>query len=254
MRAISVEGKIHGRPAQSVLEQSATQKYPIGFIYDDLIGRRWRYCKAVAAIAVASRGCPAMQPASWTAGAMSMGSDSTTITGSQGDSKVLIFTGADYDEAHAKDYFYGGTITIFPSAGDVIYRHVVTGNDASFTSDTYFWAYIDPPLAADCSSVPCDVMSSPYAFVGAPGSVGTAYSVVCVPSVLVTQYYYFWGQTRGPAFVTPNAEWTTAATREAEFHTDGTIKAGAGVALQRAGYIIYGNGADADANVMLMLD
>ena len=195
-----------------------------------------------------------MQPASWTAGAMSMGSDATSVTGSQGDSRVLVTTGADYDETHAKDYFFGGTLTIFPSAGDVIYRHAITGNDASFGSDVYFYAYIDPPLAADCSAVPCDVMSSPYAYVGAPGSVGTGYSVICVPSVLVTQYYYFWGQTRGPCFITPNAEWTTASTREAEFHTDGTIKAGAGVALQRAGFIIYCNSADADANVMLMLE
>ena len=49
---------------------------------------------------------------------MQMGSDSTTITGIVGDTKVLIFTGGDYDEAHAVDYFQGGFVTLF--TGSVI--------------------------------------------------------------------------------------------------------------------------------------
>jgi len=70
----------------------------------------------------------------------------------------------------------------------------------------------------------------------------------------VTSGYYFWGQTRGPAWVTPNAGWNTAATRECEWHTNGTIKAATGVALQRAGYLLVNNTDADDAHIMLMLE
>lgn len=253
MRDFNTDGVIVGRPYQAVNEESATQKYPVGTIYESY-GKRWRYCLAAATITPGKRGCPNLAPASWTAGAMSMGSDSTTVTGIIGDRKVLIFTGGDYDEPHGVDYFQGGILNVFPAAGIAIHQYRIIGNDASFTSDTYMWVYIDPPLIANETSTPCDVMCSPYKNVGAPASVGTAYSVVCVPEILVTSGYYFWGQTKGPCWVTPNAEWTTASTREAEWHTNGTIKAAAGVALQRAGYIIYCNSADADAYIMLQLE
>ena len=253
MREFNTDGMIIGRPNQAVNEESATQKYPIGTIYE-AFGKRWRYSRAAAALTPGKRGCPNMAPASWTAGVMSMGSDSTTVTGTAGDREVIIFTGADYDIAHAIDYFQDGILCVFPAAGIAIHQYRIIGNDLSYTSDTYMKVFIDPPLAATEVSTPCDVMSSPYKNVGAPSSVGTGYSVVVVPEILVTSAYYFWGQTRGPCWVTPNAEWTTASTREAEWHTNGTIKAAAGVALQRAGYILHCNAADADAYLMLMLE
>ena len=254
MREFDKEGTVVGVPYQGIMEESATAKYPIGTLYETF-GKRFRYCKAYEAITLAHRGCPAMQPASWTAGVMSMGSDQTTVTGIAGDTKVSIYTGIDYDIAHAVDYFQGGMLTLF--TGTTVEQHRIIGNDASYTgtltNDT-FDAYIEPGLRIARTSVPCDIMSSPYAFVGASGSVGTGYSVVCVPQIVITSTYYFWGQTKGPCFVTPFAEWTTASTREAEWNADGTIKAGAGVALQRAGFVIYDNGTDADSYVMLMLE
>jgi hypothetical protein len=253
MREFNVDGMINGRPAQSVLEASTSQKYPVGTIYE-AYGSRWRYCHAVAAITPGKRGCPNMARSSWDGATFSMGSDETTVTGSAGDRKVLITTGATYDESHVLDVFVGGILAIFPTVGTYIYQHRIMGNEPSYGSDVYMNIFIDPPLAADCAAVACDVMPSPYQHVGAPASVGTGYSVVCVPAITVAQYSYFWGQTRGPCFITPNAEWTTASTREAEFHTDGTIKAGAGVALQRAGYVLYYNGTAADSYVQLMLE
>ena len=251
MREFDKEGTVVGVPYQGIMEESATAKYPIGTLYETF-GKRFRYCKAYEAITHPHRGSYAAQPASWTAGVMSMGSDSTTVTGIAGDTQVTIFTGADYDIAHAVDYFQGGMLTLF--TGTTVEQHRIIGNDVSHTSNTYFEAYIEPGLRIARDGVACDVMSSPYAFVGASGSVGTGYSVVCVPQIAVTSTYYFWGQTKGPCFVTPSVEWTTASTREAEWHTDGTIKAGLGVALQRAGFVIYANAADADSYVMLMLE
>ena len=251
MREFDKEGTVVGAPYQGLMEESATAKYPIGTLFE-AFGKRYRYCKAYEAITLPHRGCPAMQPASWTAGVMSMGSDQTTVTGIAGATQVTIFTGADYDLAHAVDYFQGGILTIFTATETQ--QHRIIGNDASHTSDTYFEAYIDPPLKAARSGIACDVMSSPYAFVGSSASVGTGHSVVVVPEIAVQSTYYFWGQTKGPCFITCNVEWKTASTRMAEFHTDGTIKAGAGVALQHAGFQIYDTTDDEDAYIMLMLE
>jgi len=251
MREFDKEGTVVGVPYQGIMEESATPKYPIGTLYERF-GQRFRYCKAYEAIPYAHRGAPAMQPSSWTAGVMSMGSDETTVTGIAGATQVTIFTGGSYDIAHAVDYFQGGMLTLF--TGTTVEQHRIIGNDASHTSNTYFECYIEPGLRIARDGVACDIMGSPYAFVGSSASVATGYSVVVVPQIAITSTYYFWGQTKGPCFVTPNAEWTTASTREAEWHTDGTIKAGAGVALQRAGYVIYYNGTAADSYVMLMLE
>jgi hypothetical protein len=254
MREFDKEGTVVGVPYQGIMEESSTAKYPIGTLYETF-GKRFRYCKAYEAITHPHRGGYAAQAASWTAGTMSMGSDSTTVTGIAGDTKVSIYTGTDYDLAHAVDYFQGGMLCLFTATE--IQQHRIIGNDASYTgtlaNDT-FNAYIEPGLLVARTSVACDIMSSPYAFVGDSGSVGTGASVVCVPQIAVTSTYYFWGQTKGPCFVTPDIEWTTASTRMAEFNADGTIGASTGVALQNAGFVIYDNAADADSYVMLMLE
>jgi hypothetical protein len=252
MREFDKEGTVVGVPYQSIFEESSTAKYPIGTLYE-YFGARYRYCKAYEAIPYGHRGCPAMQSGSWAASlVMNMGSDETSVTGIVGDTKVFIATGASYDDAHAKDYFQGGFMTLF--TGSVIEQYRIIGNDASFNSDLSMYIYINPALPTARTTVACDVMSSPYAFIGSSASVGTGNSVVVVPQIPVTSTYYFWGQTKGPCFITPNAEWTTAATREAEFHTDGTIKAGAGVAIQHAGFVIFDNSASADSYVMLKLE
>jgi hypothetical protein len=252
MREFDKEGTVVGTPYQSVMEASTTQKYPIGTLYETF-GSRWRYCKAASAITVPHRGCPAMQPASWTAGVMSMGSDQTTVTGAIGDTKVLIFTGADYDLAHALDYFQGGELVIFGSThGPAQYR--IIGSDVSFTSNTYMYIYINPALVTAEAGVACDVMANPYAFVGAAVDVVNTHSVVCVPHIAVASGSFFWGQTKGPCFITSSTEWKTASTREAEFGVGGTIKAGAGVALQHAGFQIHVTTADEDSYIMLKLE
>jgi hypothetical protein len=251
MREFDKEGTVVGVPYQSVMEESAVARYPIGTLYEKF-GARWRYCKAYEAITIPHRGCAAMQPASWTAGVMSMGSDSTTVTGIKDDTKVLIFTGGDYDIAHAVDYFQGGMMVIFTATE--IQQHRIIGNDASFTSNTYMYIYIEPGLLVARDGIACDVMSNPYAFVGSSASVGTGESVVCVPQITVQSGYYFWGQTKGPCFVTPSTEWKTASTRMAEFGVGGTIKAGTGVALQIAGFQIYDTTDDEDSYIMLMLE
>ena len=153
MREFDKEGTVVGVPYQSIFEASTTAKYPIGTLYERF-GKRYRYCKAYEAITLPHRGCPAMNPASWTACVMSMGSDQTTVTGIAGDTKVSIYTGVDYDIAHAVDYFQGGMLTLF--TGTTVEQHRIIGNDASHTADTYFECYIEPGLRIARAAVACN--------------------------------------------------------------------------------------------------
>jgi uncharacterized membrane protein len=152
---------------------------------------------------------------------------------------------------------YDGILSLFDSAGLIIDQYRITGNDASYaasSADDAMKVYIDPPLARAAVAVPVDGLPSPFNFIGDGGSVGVQATVICVNPILVTSGYYFWGQTRGPAWVTPSAGWNTASTREAEWHTDGTIKAATGVALQRAGYLLAENTDADDAHIFLQLE
>lgn len=260
MREFNCDGTVVGRPAQGILEQSATQKYPIGTVYE-AFGRRYRYCRAAAAITPARRGCPALIYDTWLASTATtkpqFGSDASAGTGLAGDDFLVVTFGIDYDTLRPVDCLQDGLLTIFDAAGLILDEHRIIGNDASYLvsgADDTIKVYIDPPLARDYTAVPVDGLPSPYNYCGDGGSVGTMTSVICVNPIIVSSGYYFWGQTRGPAWVTPNAGWQTAATREAEWHTDGTIKAAAGVALQRAGYLLAECTDSDDAHIMLMLE
>ncbi len=253
MREFNCDGIIVGRPYQSVHEYSATQKYPVGMVYEPF-GHRWRYCRAAAEITPARRGCPNLTQNPWTAGGYSFGADGCTVTGVAGSNSVILTQSGDYDIERTLDCFQDGILTLFPASGIPIWQYRIIGNDLSYTSNTLVKLYIDPPLVEAAVAVPCDGMPSPYMNVGDGESVGTQLSVVVVNELIVTNGYYFWGQTRGPAWVTPNAGFNTAATRECEWHTNGTIKAAAGVALQRAGYILVNNTDSDDAHIMLQLE
>jgi hypothetical protein len=260
MREFNCDGIIVGRPYQTVHEQSLTQKFPIGTIYE-AFGKRWRYCRAVANITPARRGCPTLIYNPWldsvTVSGPQFGADATTATGVLGNNELILSFAAACDVARAVDILQDGIITLFDAGGILIYQYRIIGNDASYQAtlpDDRIKVYVDPPLVANMTAVPCDGMPSPYMFCADGESVGAQASVVCVPEIPVDSGSFFWGQTRGPAWVTPSPGWNTAATREAEWHTNGCIKAAAGVALQRAGYLLAQNANADDAHIMLMLE
>lgn len=260
MRDFNCEGVLVGRPSQTILEQSATQKYPIGMIYETF-GRRYRYCRAAAAITPARRGCPTLIYDTWKASTATtepqFGSDGATATGLAGESEVVITLAADYDTLRPVDCMADGLLSLFDAAGIKIHEHRIIGNDLSYTAtlaNDRVKLYVDPPLVEDITAVPADGLPSPYNFVGDGESVGVQASVIVVNPIIVTSGYYFWGQTRGPSWVTPNAGFNTASTRECEWHTNGTILAAAGVALQRAGYLLAENTDSDDAHIYLMLE
>lgn len=253
MREFNCDGIIVGRPAQAVNEESATQKYPIGTIFE-AFGKRYRYCRAAAAITPGKRGAPNLATCPWTGtdDGYGIGSDGATVTGIVGSRFVDVTHRA---HAHTLDEFQDGIMNVYPAAPlDVnIYQFRIIGNDVDNAAGLVFRAYVDPPLPVALTAVPVDISPSPYMNVGAPASVGTKLSVVVIPEITVQNGYFFWGQTKGPCWVTPNAGITGAATRMVGFHTNGTIIAATGV-IQTAGYLLANNTADDDACIMLMLE
>jgi hypothetical protein len=251
MRDFNLDGVLRGRPSQAINKESAVQVYPIGTIYE-AYGNRYRYCKAAAALTPGKRGCPTLVTPPWTGSddGYGIGSDSATASGTAGENFLDIVSAA---HLHTLDEFQDGVITLYPAAGIEIFNYRIIGSDLG-SSTTAFRLYIDPPLKEAATLVPCDISPSVYSAVGAPASVGTYGTVVVVPEILVTSAYFFWGQTRGRCWVTPNAAINAASTRTVCFHTNGTIKAFAAGALQIAGNLLALNTSDDDAVIQLMLE
>jgi len=262
MREFNCDGIIVGRPDQTIHEASTTQKYPIGTIFE-AFGKRYRYCRASAAIGVPRRGCPTLIHNPWlnstATTAPQFGSDQATATGVIGENELIITLGANYDTVRPIDVLQDGIITLFYATGEILQYRII-GNDLSYAvtlPDDRVKLYIDPPLSIATAAVPCDCLPSPYNFVIASDSGTTQTSVICVPEIIVASGSFFWGQTRGPAWVTPNAGWNTANYRMCRWHTNGTILPAldnTALAYQLAGYLLAESADADDAHIMLLLE
>ncbi len=250
MRDFNADGVVVGRPYQEIYEQSLTQKYPIGMIHERH-GRRWRYSRAYETIALAHRVCPNMALQGGDTGGSTFAIEKNLYaTAKVGESIVLVETTV----AYAKDYFVDGLMTVFSTGlNPDIFCLRVSGNDLG--NGTYVKIYLDEPLPVDMTVVfGVNVNPSSYQNVGDQSHCGTTASGVVVPSVKVTSGYFFWGQTKGPAWVTPTA---FGGGRMKMLHSDGCIidMSAAGV-QQLVGVVIArsSNGTYGDGNVNLMLE
>jgi len=258
MREYDTDGIIVGRPYQTVHEASTTQKYPIGTIFD-AFGLRYRYCRCKTAIVTPHRGNPALIYAPWVDSVvvtnLQWGADAATCSGVEGENFFTLTFAAACDVARVKDIMQGGLMTVWDTLN--VWQYRIIGNDASYevaSADDTMKVYVDPPLIQDFTDIPTDGLPSAYNFAGASGSVSTMYSVCVVSPIIVDAESFFWGQTRGPCWVTPTAGWTTASNRMCEFHTDGTIQASAHAGLQHAGYMLAANNVSDDAHIYLELE
>jgi len=216
MRDSNVDGVVVGRPYQEIYEQSATQKYPIGTIHERH-GRRWRYCKAYETFLFNHRLAPNMALQGGDTGGTAFGIEKNLYTGAAGiagDTSVLVETTV----AYAVDYFFGGLMVLFTGANPALYCLRVSGNDLG--TGAYVKIYLDEPLPIDVPvTYGVNIHPSPYMNVGSSEHCANA-PIVCVPMVIASSGYFFWGQTRGPCWVTPN---TFAWGPEKVALTDGTI-------------------------------
>jgi hypothetical protein len=262
----NLDGYIGGKPKEGVCglyEETAIQYYPIGTRFR-MHGREWVYCRAAEAITLPHRGSPNLVDYPWIATSL------YSLKGIQTNDRQVAVAGAKKivvesdDYAHdttpyaptVKNFFAGGYAMIYYSSA-LIGQLRITGSDpcildtTTATSEDITLYFDDALPTAVGTSIQVDVYPSPYIACGNSNS-GTVYSsFVCVPMIAVTADYFFWGQVKGPCWVTPNAGITTANYRDLAFHTNGTVKVQA-AGLQRAGYIIYkGDGSQDDAVIML---
>lgn len=249
MRDFNLDGKVVGRlrpvaeGGHGIYEQYATQRFPIGTLYEKH-GRKWRFCKAYEAITLPHRGSPNMAIIPGDTGGSAFGVEGNLYAEALAGAQIVYVATAT---AFPIDAFFGGLFVSFHGTGSEIACLRVSGNDLG--NGTYVKVYLDEPLPWTVTvAYGINLHPSPYANCGNSSHVGTYASVVVVPMIAITSGYYFWGQTKGPAWVTPTVFGTA---REKYFYSDGTLIDGAvGIdANQLAGYVLartvtagYGDG------------
>jgi hypothetical protein len=150
-----------------------------------------------------------------------------------------------------KDQYAGGYIILFHvTGGGEVY--CVRGNDATVGTTTKL--YLDRPLAAAVIATDAiELYANPYSTVAQGNSSGTQ-SFVGVPMALLTDTYFGWVKTWGPAFVAPQSTVGGAYTGGCYWRHDGSIDAAASsgtVTTQYAGYVMTGSAAGNGPLIML---
>ena len=192
--SIGLGGTIPG-VQQNIHEESATQKAPLGRVMEFDDGRRFRYTKAGAAIAIGLI-CGNDQ---------SLGSvgeeDTMTVTATAGNSEITLTDSAFITGAGA----YNGSFLMFtdgPGAGES-YR--IKSHTAAASNVITFQLY-DKLKTTPVSATGYCIVSSPYDQVlaatshASPDATTDTWAVGAAP-IAVQSGYYFWMQTKGVAAV-----------------------------------------------------
>lgn len=249
MRDFNLEGLVVGRPYQDVMEESATQRYPIGTKYERH-GRIWRYARAGAAM-IPHRGA--------FSAAIIPGDTGGSTYGGEADlygAHVAGLREVDWENATAwpVDYFQGGWAVFFRGAYSDIQTIRISGNDLGDGTSCHL--YLDEPLAfANEGTYGVTCYANPHYNTNQSGSATSP--VVGVPGVALTgSGYFYWAQTSGPCWVTPTAYGPSILK---VWHTDGTIKDAANgttETLQIAGWMMNRDvsGSYGDGLIWLMLE
>ncbi len=247
-------GLVAGGSTQTILEESATQNYLLGTRLATKDGRIFRYCKAGAALPHPNqiRGCvndykpyEGDRPAT----AYSVGDTLITIPS--------ISTGNSVENSAVNAYQDGYIwFQMSPQQFHRIESNTVKASDNQILTLAEALTIALPASASGGDTMWVTIWPSIYGNVK-PASGGMK-SVVCKPLLVVTNGYYFWGQTWGPAFFQAGgtAPGRTANYRRVVFSSAGAVldaSAGA-VGNQTAGYILsQTTSSDGDQMVMLQL-
>lgn len=222
---------------QSIYEQSATPKYPVGKrIYQG--DRVFRYCYALTGIALKKPGCI---NADFVEG-------NTAVIAAAGDLDITIVGDL------AADYLAGGYITVWTTIMQMLLA--VKGNDVGDGVNTV--VHLAHPLLRDVPLATYTV--SRVALYNRLGekSVHAAYeSCICIPLLSITAGYYFWGQTWGPVLgkaAAGSGIGENIDERDVYFTQDGAIDIQAAVGTwQRAGFMLSRTQLGDDIFFMLQL-
>lgn len=215
-----------------------TQRYIYGTRLITWDGRVYKYCNAVAQVYSYS-GAFALEDAalSWTSNAIVAyaGDRSQRVAGTLGRSE--------------DDLAGGFLMTEDNSATTTTVLQGIVGNEASV--GTYTTIYTDFPIPfTTTSSDHHEVFENPYRETSESVGSGTC-AIICVPAISSAAGYKYWGQTFGPAYVSPaNTTLDDPAIEERQvyFSVAGTeaklVEAASntgGSEAQHAGFILNGD-------------
>jgi len=213
-----------------IYTNETTQRYIYGTRLMTWDGRVYKYCNAVAQVYNY-----------WGAHAYENAAAGYTVLpagASAGDRQQLVTLGS-----RGLDDLAGGYIAIFDaSATTTTYLFGIAGNDTIATNTTLT---LDHPLPfTTTTSDYCEIFENPYRETKAHAA-GIC-PVVCVPAMSAAAGYKYWGQTYGPAYISPtNAtiDDPTASEHTVYFSYEGTtgglIEAAVGSSeAQHAGFIL----------------
>ena len=151
-----------------------------------------------------------------------------------------------------EDTYQGGLLTLFYSGTGDGTTFAIQGNDA--TSGTITRLYLDRALPADVtSSHSVELFPNPYMAIAQNSATGE--SVVGPPMAIIASSSFGWFKTRGPAFLSAQANVGVAYTQAAYWRHDGSVDVGtsAGAAFVTDQYAGYSLSDGVTAGPLIML-
>jgi len=213
---------------QDILEQSASQIYPIGMpLVKDM--RKFRYSQAaqaldgLARLVINSNYAPGVTGHECEDG-FELTSGETNFGASIGQTYLDIKDTA----ARPANFYQGGMVIIYGTT--IFHQHYIVKSDAGTGAKVRL--YLDKPVAVEAITPTMGVTAykSPYSAVKKTASTQNGFETyVGVNLIPVTINYFFFLQTKGPCIVTPTGtpQWPGAAANMRDVYAnpnDGTIQ------------------------------
>lgn len=220
----------------------ATQRYTLGTRHIAWDGTVYKYCKAGATLTSYQMGVHDEA----TGAAVSY--EAIGAASPAGSNEITLTQGSI-----TQDQYSGGYLLLFHATGDgQVYG--IQSNEA--TSGTTTKLYLDRPLCkAVTTSDNMELYANPYSAISQANTSG-GLCFIGVPLALLTDTYYGWVKTRGPAFVAPQSTVGNALAGEgAWWRHDGSVDVhgniGTNVTAQYAGFVIVGDASNDGPLIML---
>lgn len=239
--------------AQLPYTESVTPHYKIGSRLWTPYGI-WHYCKC---------GANAVVNPYWDRGMVSVVVPETrAVIGATAVGAVTVVID-DADATHGADYWANGKAEFWASVAPATFQHRKIKSSTASNGTSVTLTLYRPLTNALANGDGLEICRSQYAEVDETVAVAssTKMSIACVPHMLVTAQYYFWGLTWGMCTLaaTIGTMGNTASSRQVYFnHNDGTIlteeEAGFVAGAQPAGYLLPDSNGGAQTIFMLQLD
>lgn len=247
---------------QEILEQSVTQRYPIGMRFQRG-SQLYRYSQAAEGLAALAR---LLINSNFAPGVTGHANED----GFEGDLYANAPIGQRYVDiadtaGRAANFYEGGHLVIYSTT--IFHQHYIVRSEAGDGNKVRCW--LSEPIAIEDAEVGDGVTAyrSPYSAVAHATKAQVGFeSFVGLNLIPVTNAYYFWLLTAGPVCVTPTGvTWPGSAAHLRDIYAneaDGTIQpptvSDPSSGYQRIGYLLSatgGTGSDyGDLWIMLQLD